>query len=285
MISIQTGHRIELVADHLADAANRLRGILNESMLARRDHYLTWATSQRRTLGATISQRDLDRLVTTRTYWALLSTPSDIGAIAATAEIEARIVDLDTEQAALRSEILRRQHGGRTTIAVLDAHVLMERHAELETIDWHQEIDERESRRVRVVVPIIVIDELDKLKRSQGDMIVRGARVPRRTLARQALRTLSRMFDRPDAIYRADPPPAKPTQFELLMDPPGHERLASPDAEIRDRALSQAAYADRVVLVTFDIGSSLAASFIGLEVARLKDAEEQVDDSSAAGTP
>jgi hypothetical protein len=65
------------------------------------------------------------------------------------------------------------------------------------------------------------------------------------------------------------------------MDPPGHSRLPSPDAEIRDRAISRSAYADRVVLLTYDLGNTFAAQLDGLEVIRLKDAEE----SEAEPTP
>jgi predicted ribonuclease YlaK len=154
----------------------------------------------------------------------------------------------------------------------------MELHEELETIPWHGTIRERARRAVHVVIPIIVIDQLDRLKRSQGDMILRGKKVARRTVARQALRTLSRMFERHDDRVGIDQADAgsrsNPVSIELLLDPPGHTRLASPDAEIRDRAIARSAYANRVVLVTYDLGNTFAAQFEGLEVIRLKDTEE-----------
>jgi hypothetical protein len=278
MLSIRPGVELATVIDYLAHAVNDLTVIRNNAVAAHLHHYLGWVATQQRSLGTVISTRDMDRLVTTRTYWALLGAPYESVSSPVTTEIDVRVMALNEELTALRTEMHQQELRGWTTIAVLDTNVLMELHGQLESMIWHHVVGERDMRNVHVVIPLVVIDELDRLKRSQGDMRIGGRNVPRRTIARQALRTIARMFPRHDDVVRLDQRDenghARPVQFELLMDRPGHTRLASPDAEIRDRTLSLSAYANRVVLVTYDLGNMLAAQLDGLEVLRPDDGEE-----------
>lgn len=192
-------------------------------------------------------------------------------------ELEDRIGDLNAESTYLYGE-MRRLQAAPTTIAVLDTNVLMMDHSRLTEMPWHQLSETRDMQLVRVIIPIIVVDELDALKRSSGEMRIGGKGIPRRTVARQALRTVSGMFQQPSDVYSFDQSDdaliRRPVTIELLMDAPFHKRLSSPDAEIRDRALSLKPYAQRTVLVTYDLGNQFSAEAIGLATRRLTDADD-----------
>ena len=82
--------------------------------------------------------------------------------------------------------------------------------------------------KMHVLVPLLVVDELDRLKRDN--------RV--RSRARTALKTLNTVFahvseDQPMGRLREDAPDLGPVTMELLFDPPDHERL--PDHGCGDR--------------------------------------------------
>ena len=82
-------------------------------------------------------------------------------------------------------------------------------------------------REVRLVVPLLVIEELDSQK------FARGANAPRRR-ARKVLRALREI--------RGDLPPESPAEvragvdLQVLMDPRHHARNPNDDEEILDRA-------------------------------------------------
>jgi hypothetical protein len=127
---------------------------------------------------------------------------------------------------------------------------------------------------VGIVLPILVIDELDNLKRSCG----RDARWrPAYTLA-----FLDRILDSNTgygtvrdegyaAVDHGEIPRGRVTA-EIALDPPGHSRLSINVAELVDRALTIQAVAGRqLTLVTYDTGQSTRARMAGLRVHKLRD--------------
>jgi len=279
MLSIRIGFTPPVVLDYLRNASETARNVVNSSFDADKiGRYLEWAANQRRTLGSSISSADMDRLITTRTYWALVSAGGVTAIALIDIELQSCIAALETEEAELRHAHERWSRAGWTTAAVLDTNALMTNHATLLSSPWHDVIGESEMRSVRIVIPMIVIDELDTLKRSNGLMKINGKDHPRRTVARQALRTVAGIFPTADTVkavnQSTESPDARPVTIELMADPPGHIRLENPDAEIRDRALTLAAHANRVLLVTYDLGNQFAAGLSGLEAIRLIDEED-----------
>lgn len=143
---------------------------------------------------------------------------------------------------------------------------------------------------VHVLVPLLVVDELDRLKRDSQA----------RTRARVALKMLNDVFarvseDRTMSLLRkADDTPGPdglpglgPITMELLFDPPNHERLPDPDAEIVDRALAVQSLAGRpVTMVTYDISMALRARYAGLKVVSppYPEQEDQARSSRGRGT-
>ena len=171
MLSIRPGVPIAMIIDYLAHAVNDLMVIRNAPYVDQVDRYFAWVATQQRSLGTTISARDMDRLVTTRTYWALLGSAQDSALEPVRTEMDVRVMELEAELAALRLEASQHAIRGWTTLAVLDTNVLMERHQELQTMAWHEIVQERSMRNVHVLIPLSVVDELDRLKRSQGNMV------------------------------------------------------------------------------------------------------------------
>ena len=143
----------------------------------------------------------------------------------------------------------------------------MEHDSKLEDIDFHglsqaYWLD----KTVRVVIPVIILDELDGLKRS-GDN-------HRRWRARHTLSVIDNAFSVgpvPGLLHR---PSADGTRggviLDLLLDPPGRIRLPINDDEIIDRALAvQSLAGTNVPLVTFDTSQAARARNTGLKVNKL----------------
>jgi len=119
---------------------------------------------------------------------------------------------------------------------------------------------------VNIVVPIVVVDELDRLKRS--------GREDTKTRARVTLRTLQQMLPTPDAVVRLlpDDEHRRSTTLEVLVDPIDRVPLAKVDHEILDRASSIVEISGRAVqVVTSDNGMRLRAMTYGLSTAILPD--------------
>jgi hypothetical protein len=110
---------------------------------------------------------------------------------------------------------------------------------------------------VRLVVPILVIEELDDLKRQRGD------RVP--TRARSVLHRLWEL----GATAGAAQLPGKPVTIEVFGDGPWHARRPVNDDEIVQRALAVGEITRKdVILVAGDYAMLHRGSTAGLKVAR-----------------
>lgn len=125
-----------------------------------------------------------------------------------------------------------------------------------------------------MLVPILVIDELDNLKR-HNDKHVRWRagytlavfdRVLQSTTAPSLLRE-----ENFDAVRgQTGGIPRGRITIEVLFDPPGHERSPIADDEIVSRALTaEARSGRRVRVVTYDTGQASRARHAGLEVRKL----------------
>jgi hypothetical protein len=137
-------------------------------------------------------------------------------------------------------------------IVILDCNVYM--HCRMFTeIDWRQELGQDE---VRIVLPVAVIRELDKIKYFE-----RGSRQDR---ARKVVKALDRFLPTLEtdgiAILRTK------TTLEILIDEPGHQRLQDADNEIIERAvLLKQATGRPVVMVSDDRGMRVQAHARGYQ--------------------
>jgi rRNA-processing protein FCF1 len=241
--------------------------------------YVEWISAALRMLGNQVSNGDLDRLVLTERYRLLLaglvgtmtSTEQPVRRVVnglVSLELDERVADFEAAIKALRDQIAR--WSAYRHYVVPDTSFYIHHKDKLEQVDFGPLIDVWQSE-VIVLVPIVIVDELDRLKESK-DKLVRWRAgytlaVLDRLLADGAGRARLRPGDvvpGPDGLTRSE------VTIELVFDPPGHVRLPGNDDEIIDRALAVEPLADRkVTLLTYDTGQSTRARYAGLQVVKL----------------
>ncbi len=280
MLNIRPGSTIQLVHDQLNRAITDLQNVQNTSSPNERAlSYFAWGADANRILSPLLARSDIELLILRSTYWHLLPIANFEGGRhrVLDVEIEQQLSALQVERDAL-AKLIEAARSDAASVAVVDTNVVMTHFANFGAVGWHERMGVFPNLRVRVLIPALVLDELDNLKRSQGNMILGGDQIPRRTVARQAIRSLARLFVEPGveqdiSAEDADGHP-EPAVLALLMDPPNHVRLTDPDSEIRDRAVSLQPYASSVTFFSYDIGNVLAAKTMGLNAVRLIDEED-----------
>jgi rRNA-processing protein FCF1 len=229
--------------------------------------YLEWTTNSVRMLDHRVSAADIDRLVRTRGYERLVSaagslTGADIGTQRVLngfvdQEIQQRIESLQEVIKDLDGQVRRWNAGSLFTVA--DTSFYIEHEQKLRELDFAAVLQITARIPIRVLVPIVVIDELDRLK-------TRGSTDHARWRAGHTLGVL-------DEILRNPRQPGQLTAdvtMEIVFDPPAHIRLPINDDEIVDRAVAiQALAGTNVRLLTFDTRMSTRARYAGLNVVKL----------------
>ncbi|MDQ7809396.1 PIN domain-containing protein [Amycolatopsis sp. A133] len=253
--------------------ANLEGGGVNGTGFDRLLAYLNWAANAAGALGNQVSEADLARLVLTKRYEQLLS---GVGTLAGTdtvtvvnllvsLELRERVVAFNQAVAALQQIIDR--WSSTDLCVVADSSFYIHHPVKLKDIDLTEVVD-FDRGYVRLLVPMVVIDELDGLKESKNKHV--------RWRAAHTLGVL-------DELFRDGAPSAKlrATRVEILFDPPGHSRLAINDDEIVDRAVSaqalayQPAIGRKVVLLTYDTGQASRARRADLDVLKLNQPPEE----------
>jgi hypothetical protein len=241
--------------------------------------YLEWVTSTVQQLGGQVSAADLDRLVLTRGYDRLLSAAGTMtGTDMATQRVVNGLVSLELTQRvdafdaavkALEEQIQRWSRHG--VFVARDTSFYIEHESKLEDLDFRPLLQIWEDP-VHLLVPIIVVDELDSLKKSKDTHV--------RWRARHTLAVLDRVFANSTGPAQLAPEdfsvlgsggiPRGEVTIELVFDSPGHVRLPINDDEIIDRVMAvQPLAAREVTLLTYDTGQSTRARNAGLRVRKL----------------
>lgn len=227
--------------------------------------YLDWANETARALHNVLLPEEVDRLVFTSTYSALLNAvrsemDSRIERVVnglLQAELQRRVAAFEQLRDDVRDQIDR--WSDLAMFIVCDTDFLLHNERELGCIDFHQLVTDaggEHQRRlgegrdnVHLLIPGQVLLELDRHKNTNREV---------RTRARTTLRTIDTWFEKPAQVYREAPRtgiPGPATYFsaELLLDPLGHVPLAVGDDEIIDRMLAARPLAGRdITLITFD---------------------------------
>lgn len=242
---------------------------------ARLTAYLEWATNSVLMLEHRVSAADIDRLVLTRGYERLLSaagslTGTDIGTQRVlngllSLEIRQRINALDQAVADLGAQIAR--WSGMLAFVVPDTSVYLEHEDKLEHLDFHSLLQVRPDKTVRVVVPVVVLDELDGLKNRAPTPFGKWR-------AAYTLGVMEKVFASRTSPGVLHPQSADRSSggvvLDVLFDPPGHVRLPINDDEIIDRGLAAQPLAGiPLPLLTFDASQSSRARHAGLTVMKL----------------
>ncbi|WP_165942583.1 PIN domain-containing protein [Micromonospora sp. KC721] len=155
---------------------------------------------------------------------------------------------------------------------MLDTNVYLHHPQKLEEIDLAPALGTRHDP-ICLLVPMIVVDELDKLKQH--------SKVHNRWRATYTTAVLDRVVCMPDGggMLRpgdftrliSDGVARGEVRVQIIFDPPGHVRHDIPDEEIIDRALSAELLAGRpVTMVTYDTGMAMRAKAAGLQVVKLE---------------
>lgn len=251
--------------------------------------YLDWANRAARTLGYQIRETDLASLVLNKRYELLLSSFGTMSTPLMEAqrvvrdlvrlELDQRIADLEETINTLQSYQQRWKNAH--DLVVLDTCFYIHHPDKLEDADIATAADFAGTR-AHVLVPMVIVDELDGLKRQNKQ--------PARWRAGYTVAVLDQVFKRGnvgrlhpyDNTTNADGLVGQgEVTMELLFDPPGHVRLPIADDEIIDRAVAVQTLAGRMVtLVTYDTGMSTRARSAGLKAKRL---QEELGDEPERG--
>jgi hypothetical protein len=241
--------------------------------------YVEWTSAAVRMLGNQVSNSDLDSLVLTGRYRLLLaglvgtmtSTEQPVQRVLnglVSLELDERTEDFEAAIKALQDQIAR--WSGYGHYVVPDTSLYIHHKDKLEDADFGPLINVWQSE-VTVLVPMVIVDELDRLKEAKDKWV--------RWRAGYTLAVLDRLFTEGTGRARLRPGDVVPgpdgltrseVTIELVFDPPGHVRLADNDDEIIDRALAIEPLADRkVTLLTYDTGQSMRARHAGLKAVKL----------------
>jgi hypothetical protein len=239
--------------------------------------YLDWAAYAVDRLEALISSADLDRLVLTKRHDQLLAglesftvgTTQRLVNQLVSAELRQRTAAFADAVGRLGKELQQWQLRGLPVVA--DSSFYIHHPDKLEEADFSGLLG-APGTFVHLMVPMVVVDELDQLKESKAPQT--------RWRARYTLAVLDRLFQESTdhALLRAaDAVEPQSTSLrrgevtvQLLFDPPGHVRLPINDDEIVDRALAVKPLSGRdVTVLTYDTGQATRARVAGLRDLKL----------------
>jgi hypothetical protein len=246
--------------------------------------YVEWVSTTSTVLRGLVDETDIADLLFTRGYDRLLdvfnSSHRDGELTITTKRVVNTLVQQElAEQRIAFDRIIERlryesvkwsDRGGPGRILVPDTNFYLHHEGLFGESNFIESL-RQQSGGIRIVIPILIIEELDKHKFGTEEV---------RSRARQTIKTINERFDSPNSIaLLADGPDGSlngAAIAELLLDLPGHRRQPRNDDEIRDRALAIQIVSGRpVTIATFDLGMSLAARLLGLDVLKLDPPERR----------
>jgi len=226
-----------------------------------RNAYVACIDQGVRVLRWQLGRRDLEELLLTRRYWALTAdqapTPSLSDVL--NTEAEDRRYELRRVINALSASIAR--WSGAELLVVPDSSAFYAAPLRLGEWDIRASLSLGSDQRVRLLLPMVVVDELDRLKENPQPH--------KRWRAGQALRVITGTVG--DGLWgqmaRQNKGAPQGVTLEVLVDPAGHHRLPIADDEIVERASAIAAVAGKpLTLLTSDTGQAMRGRHAGLGV-------------------
>lgn len=225
--------------------------------------YLRWAEEAERMLSYVLPPDDLTDAIHTQRYWSLRPTTGDEPRLTPTvlAELENRKRYFEGLAAELDAEG-RRWSSEAAVIVVPDTNLFLNATAPLPTIDWHGALGVQAD--VRIAIPIVVIHELDRLKRQGNNTAQRGAR--------EALRWLLKTLPKDPSARSTDE--SNGISIEVYVHD-GPTRPTDADATIIEIARRLDAVSGMPTrLVTRDLGMRIRAAARGVEAIQLPEPED-----------
>lgn len=172
--------------------------------------YRRWSIEAAGALRYVLRPDDVDRLVLTPRHWALhaLDPAAHVGAAdLVQLELDTRRDDLRAAVVAL-DRLLPRLWVNRGRFVVADTNVYLHHPEPFDRIDWSGVLPGLGHIGVHLLVPLVVVDELDRQKQGRSDRrVVRDKLETVRTRARTTIRTLEELFADPGAVATVSPEP------------------------------------------------------------------------------
>lgn len=267
VIALRPGTEIDAAIRQLRltaqDAANKAGATSGQYPLHDVEQYLRWAEDAERMLSNVLDLLLVDDLIRTPGYWTLRASRGDEPRLtsAVLGEMRQRQAKLDALADELQAEH-RRWSDGLATLVVPDTNMFLQDGAPLQDIDWPSAIGSDTD--IRLVVPLIVVHELDRLKRQGNSATAK--------LARASLRLLL------DVLPRAPQKRSEPlhagrpvTTIESYV----HDGPSRPDDAdgliIRVTRWLATVSGRPTMLVTRDLGMRLRAAAAGVTARQLVD--------------
>jgi PIN domain-containing protein len=258
--------------------------------------YLSWASDSAQRLRHLISADTIDELVLTRRYELVLGSLGAAGfsqlrrvfnGLLAT-EIDHRVSALTSAVEWLDARL--RTWSSVDVFVAVDTSFICNAEKPLEKIDFAELLDVRE-KHIPVGAPMVVVDELDRLKehRSRDRDNVRW----RVSHALAVLDDRCQDPTRPGVLHPADASalqtggiPRGPVSIEILADPLRHTPLPVADDEIvaRVKSWEPLTPTGQITLLTFDTGQATRARQAQLDVRKFDKPSKQQSDGSDAKT-
>ena len=245
---------IELLAELKVNCRNAARPAVDPHPVTRQETYVRYATITEQRLHSFVSFSEAAAFFDGPRHRDICSmTPGSQLELMISAEVDAQAGRFEAWEQQLKDA--RDLLTGADAALVLDSSFYLEHPDKLKDVDFH-ELAQKPGK-IKVLVPMVVVDELDGLKRS-GDR-------HRRWRAAYSLGVIDERVPEPPAPGILTPGEATPPRIrgdvtlQIVLDPPGHERLPINDDEIVDRALACQTFAGPVTVVTYDTGQSQRA--------------------------
>jgi hypothetical protein len=275
LLSPAPGVRLNELRAKLTSIRNEASNVRSGDRLATYTNYIRWANESVRQLRGQLSPADIDRLVLTRRHSHLigLSDASHTHALSLVhTELDERMTDLDQVLQDLEQEASRWSRDGVYVVA--DTTRFIEHPEKIDSWDLAEMLD-LGFQTTHLIVPIVVIDELDNLKKKGN-----SPHTPWR--ARHTLQVLDSVLPNPEEAGTLRQPTLTPfggtgafaprgeVTVEIVFDPPNHVRLPINDDEIIDRTVAIQTIIGRPIhFLTYDTGQSMRARVAGLRVTKL----------------
>lgn len=248
-----TAESIRLVLRDQRTAIGNLAGVgSGKTVNGLVNDYLRSANNAALALAAVVSRSDVERLILTPRYWALCG--ADASAKANMSLISLEIHERTRAFSEIEDSLQRftarwnREQCGHLIVA--DTCIYLHCGQPFEELPWRN-YPESEVQVATLVVPLVVVDELDKAKLGNQS-----------AAARATIRTMESRFSGSALLATLSDPG---TSARLLLEPPAHVRTANADAEIVRRAADLAALSGlALTVVTYDYGMALRANAAGL---------------------
>ncbi len=265
-ITLLPGHTAVNVRDLMREQVAKVQTLRGSGGVAvdRYNNYLRWADEAVTSLSFYLRPSSVEWLVMSQRYW-LLQGLERLGPMLDS------VINLETHQAVRRFEEAFRQLDGQVIwgsqrlgqVFVADTNVYVHHPQLFDEIDWAAELGVEHPH---LVMPETVLNELDRLKRSGKDHT--------RTRARMTLKRVEHWLSNPRHV--ASIPLANGAfTFEVMVDDPGHVRLANADRELIDRTADLVGRLERPpIFVTYDTAALFVAR--GSDLASMRPLQDEL---------